>query len=346
MDLERFVAAVVYVALAGACTDSVESPKQDASEPPAGSDASDAAPPPDSSSDSSASPDVSSIDAPQLVQCVSDAGPWTPPPDARCISSDDTDRDGLPDCLDGCPYDHDKIAPGVCGCGRADIDSDGDAIADCMDACPHDPNNMQQGGCGCVGQPGLKPAGTPCVDTACPQTGATCDGAGVCGDRSACIPCPGGRLIKGDDFLREYWFCSSLPQVTGPNCALEDAGGSPMATRMAAQSACAAKGLTLVRIQSLFENRFLAGLLTSPVWIGANSLQTPGQWYWSSATSDSDTLFWNGGPDGSREDSFYYNWGNGAPGAHSCASMDLSGYWSDADCNQMLSYICEYLPHP
>ena len=119
-----------------------------------------------------------------------------------------------------------------------------------------------------------------------------------------------------------------------------------MATRMAAQSACAAKGLTLPRIQSLFENRFVAGLLTSPIWIGANSLQTPGQWYWSSATSDSDTLFWNGGPDGSPGAGFYYNWGTGAPGTHSCASMDLNGSWSDADCSQTLAYICEYFHLP
>jgi len=119
-----------------------------------------------------------------------------------------------------------------------------------------------------------------------------------------------------------------------------------MATRMAAQSACAAKGLTLPRIQSLFENRFITSLLTSSIWIGANDLQTPGQWYWSSSTSDSDTLFWNGGPDGSREDSFYFNWGAGAPGSHACASMDLDGVWSDTDCNQTLAYICEYFHLP
>jgi hypothetical protein len=56
-----------------------------------------------------------------------------------------------------------------------------------------------------------------------------------------------------------------------------------------------------VRIQTPDENRFVAALLTSRMWIGGNDLQTPGQWYWSSATSDSDTLFWSGGSDGGRQ---------------------------------------------
>ncbi len=33
----------------------------------------------------------------------------------------DGDSDGTPDCLDGCPADANKIAPGVCGCGNPDV---------------------------------------------------------------------------------------------------------------------------------------------------------------------------------------------------------------------------------
>ncbi len=33
----------------------------------------------------------------------------------------DADSDGTPDCLDGCPADANKIAPGVCGCGVPDV---------------------------------------------------------------------------------------------------------------------------------------------------------------------------------------------------------------------------------
>ena len=40
----------------------------------------------------------------------------------------DTDGDGMPDCFDLCPYDSDKIFPGVCGCGVSDVDTDGDSV--------------------------------------------------------------------------------------------------------------------------------------------------------------------------------------------------------------------------
>jgi len=46
-----------------------------------------------------------------------------------------------PECVDLCPDDPTKQAPGVCGCGTADDDSDGDGTMDCDDACPYDPLN-------------------------------------------------------------------------------------------------------------------------------------------------------------------------------------------------------------
>ncbi|MDG2200026.1 MAG: hypothetical protein P8K80_02445, partial [Phycisphaerales bacterium] len=68
----------------------------------------------------------------------------------------DTDSDGTPDCIDGCPNDPDKIAPGVCGCGTPDVDSDSDGVLDCEDGCPNDPDKIAPGVCGC---------GTPDVDS-------------------------------------------------------------------------------------------------------------------------------------------------------------------------------------
>jgi hypothetical protein len=344
MDLGRWVIAVLCLAATGACSGSDESPAHDASQGGGGQDSGDGGKPESSEPDSSVSPDRSSSEeaAPRLV-CVREGGAFDVIKSDGFCSPDDTDHDGVRDCDDGCPYDHDKVAPGVCGCGRPDIDTDGDGIADCMDGCPNDPNNTLNGECGCVGEPGLKPAGTACNDTACPQMAATCNGAGVCGDRSGCSPCPGGHfVVSSDNFANAYWFCGSLPPVTGPGCVVEDAGGGPAVTRAAAQSACAAKGMTLARIGSLFENEWIVQLMTSPIWIGANDLQTSGEWYWSSPTSDSDTLFWEGGPDGSRQDSFYFNWATGAPSAHSCASMNLDGFWLDTDCSQMLAYACQY----
>lgn len=66
------------------------------------------------------------------------------------VPSPDSDGDGTPDCLDGCPRDPKKTNPGICGCGVADTDTDGDGVADCYDACPEDPNKARSAGeCGC-----------------------------------------------------------------------------------------------------------------------------------------------------------------------------------------------------
>jgi hypothetical protein len=49
-----------------------------------------------------------------------------------------SDRDGdlVPNCDDPCPDDGAKIDPGICGCGIADDDTDADGVADCLDLCP------------------------------------------------------------------------------------------------------------------------------------------------------------------------------------------------------------------
>jgi len=264
--------------------------------------------------------------------------------DASCVDFEDTDRDGVLDCLDRCSFDATKVVPGVCGCGIPDVDSDGDGVPDCIDNCPFDPSNNENGSCGCVGERGLAAAGTACNDPACPQQGATCNAAGVCGNRSACSPAAGCRYIVTEDLGRQYWFCgATLPAVTGPGCVAEDGGtGGGALTRAAAQSACQAKGLTLARIDGFMDNLFIAQFLTGPVWIGANDLQTPGQWYWPSATSDSDKLFWSGGADGGQQNAAFSDWAAGAPGASSCATMRTDARWVDTSCSETHGYICQY----
>jgi WD40 repeat protein len=81
------------------------------------------------------------------------------------------DGDGVVGCADRCPFDPDKIKPGICGCGVPDTDSDGDGIPDCFDQCPD------------------TPPGTPVNESGCPEIGACCFPSGVCFDsieRSAC----------------------------------------------------------------------------------------------------------------------------------------------------------------
>lgn len=47
------------------------------------------------------------------------------------LNAVDTDGDGTPDCIDGCPADPNKIAPGACGCGSSEmLSGSGDANDD------------------------------------------------------------------------------------------------------------------------------------------------------------------------------------------------------------------------
>ncbi len=87
-------------------------------------------------------------------------------------SADDADGDGVCADADGCPADGGKIAPGICGCGVADVDTDGDALFDCEDACPLDPSNDEDGD-GICGH-----------DDACPlDAGNDADGDGLCANQ-------------------------------------------------------------------------------------------------------------------------------------------------------------------
>ncbi len=65
------------------------------------------------------------------------------------VLDDDSDLDGVENCIDGCPYDTAKIDPGICGCDVSDDDSDDDSVEDCFDGCPYDAAKVDPGICGC-----------------------------------------------------------------------------------------------------------------------------------------------------------------------------------------------------
>jgi hypothetical protein len=88
-------------------------------------------------------------DATDVLDLCADAGNDSGP--------GDQDFDGTPDCLDRCPLDPGKTAPGLCGCGTLDTDTDSDGFPDCMDTCPRDPVRHVAGACGCNGVPDATP---------------------------------------------------------------------------------------------------------------------------------------------------------------------------------------------
>ena len=55
---------------------------------------------------------------------------------------------GAASCVDGCPDDPLKMAPGTCGCGEPDTDTDADGTPDCKDECPTVKGKIKKG-CGC-----------------------------------------------------------------------------------------------------------------------------------------------------------------------------------------------------
>jgi hypothetical protein len=242
----------------------------------------------------------------------------------------DSDADGAEDCVDECPSDANKKLAGKSGCGIPDTDRDNDGVPDSKDQCDVDPNNTTAGECGCVRRPteiqDLKPSGFPCRNTACPQLNATCNGAGVCGNRSACVVATGCKLITNYD--TSYWFCP------GP------------LTRSAAALACRGKQLHLARIDSIAETQFVQQYVTGPAWIGANSIATSGVWRWSTPTSDAGDQFWQGTTTGVQRNSLFSHWKRGvAPASQRCAVVQPGdGRWVDVDCNQALGYVCEAPP--
>lgn len=110
----------------------------------------------------------------------------------------DTDGDGTCDAEDGCPNDPNKTAPGVCGCGTADVpttwyaDADGDGLGD-----PDAP----QAGFTCNQPPGYVDNDTdPCPDLAFLAPGDVCDD---------------GNSNTTDDVLTEDCVCVGQPVGIG-----------------------------------------------------------------------------------------------------------------------------------
>ena len=119
----------------------------------------------------------------------------------------DSDGDGVPDSLDGCPNDPNKTAPGQCGCGVADTDTDSDGTADCNDSCPNDALKIAPSICGCgVADTDTDSDGTADCNDGCPND-ALKIAPGVCGCGVADTDTDGDGIID----------CLEGPIVPQPN---------------------------------------------------------------------------------------------------------------------------------
>ena len=146
------------------------------------------------------------------------------------LEETDSDGDTLPDCVDTCKDDPNKIyieedgtlysvtlkdgkidkkteTTNICGCGTPDIDTDGDTVPDCIDVCPQDPlkfDTSNKGVCECgVAETDSDNDTVPdCIDVCDEneniQTEEQRD-ANACGCDKECVPCPADALfeIKG-----------------------------------------------------------------------------------------------------------------------------------------------------
>ena len=148
----------------------------------------------------------------------------------------DSDGDGTNDCIDGCPNDPLKIAPGQCGCGNLDTDTDGDGVANCVDGCPNDPTKIVPGICGC-GVPDTDSDGdgyANCVD-GCPSD-STKHAPGVCGCGVPDVDTDGDNHFNCVDNCPNYYnpaqadgdqdgvgnVCDNCPQSSNANQADAD----------------------------------------------------------------------------------------------------------------------------
>lgn len=85
----------------------------------------------------------------EFDRCPADAQKILPGVCGCGVAEVDPDGDGLLSCVDFCPADGLKSHPGVCGCSVLDTDTDLDGLANCLDLCPSDPAKRQGGICGC-----------------------------------------------------------------------------------------------------------------------------------------------------------------------------------------------------
>ncbi len=177
----------------------------------------------------------------------------------NCLSTFNADQanndgDAFGNACENCDDDPNKTDPGVCGCGKADVDTDGDGFLDCEEECPNDKYKTLPGLCGCgkvdvtddddadgvidcidncldLKNPGQEDADSDDVGDDCDncpdtkntdQTNSDTDEFG-----DACDNCPGVENANQADQDSDGFgdVCDSNPTVSNPNQNDLDADG-------------------------------------------------------------------------------------------------------------------------
>jgi hypothetical protein len=255
--------------------------------------------------------------------CPNDANKTDPGVCGCGVADTDTDRDGTPDCVDGCFTDPNKTTAGVCGCGAPDTDTDRDGAPDCVDQCPSDASKTAPGTCGCANAPSA--SGTACSDGAC-AVPATCNGHGVCGSPSSCAPDSSCRYMQRSG--ETYWWCSNLRTWTD------------------ARDRCRSQpGGDLIQVDDAREQQVLSSWIAADSWVGGNDRRLEGAWRWASRPFDDGAQFWSGGPAGVPVAGAFAAWKAGQPdnaAGQDCAYASKSGgAWLSDECHAQHAFACE-----
>lgn len=117
-----------------------------------------------------------------------------------------------------------------------------------------------------------------------------------------------------------------------------------------AQSAAGAATLNgqaghMVDIGSAAENAYIAGLMSSPIWLNGSDSAVEGSWRYVDGPN-AGQLFWQGTATGSAQNGFYTNWAGGEPNDFSTGEdaiqMLTGGSWNDISSGGSYGYVIEW----
>lgn len=156
------------------------------------------------------------------------------------VFSDDSDGDGLVDCLDACPF---VRANSLNGCGSAFVggpveapaaqplpDDDGDGVANNFDLCPDTADGVEVDQDGCPVEP---PVPAPVPDA---------DGDGVPDDKDQCMDTPSGDSVDENGCTIDQGEGQSVPEMD-PNVVETQCGPIDLSALALLALGCVAMGL-------------------------------------------------------------------------------------------------------